>query len=177
MGFLSYLSGYYQDTLEQLETTVPTYDNLYYARQLLRMLDDLRDEGYTELNEAVEKAFCGVSRLRNYLGQNGAEPFPPSLTHLSTDDISYSVQDVELSDAIAKAMRSATAIHETASIPFADKLCRFCNWIGYEEKTAYIFLLRDTLLPFVYYSARGRKLIYPWLLGRKSFAALTGRRQ
>lgn len=175
MGFLSYCRSYYQNELEQLEKTGPTRNNLYHARQLLRMLDDLRDEGYTELNEAVEKSFCGVSRLRNYLEQNGAEPFPPSSGHLSTGDISYSAQDVELTDAVAEAMRSAAAIHETISVPFADKLCRFCNWIGYEEKTAYIFLLRDTLLPFVYYSARGRKLIYPWLLGRKSFAALTGR--
>jgi hypothetical protein len=175
MGFLSYCYSYYWDELEQLERTVPTHDSLYHACQLLRMLDDLRDEGYTELNEAVEKAFCGVSRLQNYLEQNGAKPFPQPPKYLSANDISYSAQDVELSDAIAKVMCSAAAIHETGPIPFANKLCRFCDWIGYEEKTAYIFLLRDTLLPFVYYSARGRNHIYPWLLGRKSFATLTGR--
>ena len=173
MGFLSYCHSYYRDELEQLKKTNPTHDSLYHARQLLRMLDDLRDEGYTELNDAVEKSFRGVSRLRNYLEQNGAEPFPPSPGHLSTGDISYSAQDVELTDAVAEVMRSAAAIHETVSVPFADKLCRFCDWIGYEEKTAYIFLLRDTLLPFAYYSARGRNHIYPWLLGRKSFAELT----
>ena len=36
-------------------------------------------------------------------------------------------------------------------------------------------LLRDALLPFVYYLARGRARIYPWLLSRASLAALTGR--
>lgn len=59
-------------------------------------------------------------------------------------------------------------------MPCVNELRRFCQWVGYEPDTAYIFLLRDTLLPFVYYQSRGRAQIHPWLLSRQSLAQLTG---
>ncbi len=77
--------------------------------------------------------------------------------------------------AVSRAMRAASAMPLAEPLPFADKLRRFCEWVGYDGKTAYVFLLRDTLLPFVCYSAQGRGRVYPWLLSRRSFAALTGR--
>lgn len=141
----------------------------------MRMLDDLADEGYTELNEQLEKNFCGVSRLRNYLKRNHVEPFLFSEKRQNADVFRYSEYDTELCGAIVQAMNAASKLPQAASSPFADKLCRFCNWIGYDDNTAYIFLLRDTLLPYIYYAERCRRRIYPWLLSRKSFAALAGR--
>ncbi len=61
-------------------------------------------------------------------------------------------------------------INEDAFLP---ELIHFCEWVGYEEDTAYIFLLRDTLLPYIYYQGKDRDNIYPWLLGRKTLATLT----
>ena len=40
------------------------------------MLDDLTSEGYTALNEQLEAAFRGVSRLRDYLRKHQTEPVP-----------------------------------------------------------------------------------------------------
>ena len=136
MGFISFSLRYYEKILRQLETEAVTAESVYKAKQLLKvlddLLDDLLDEGYTELSETLEETYQGVSRLKTYLRDNGAEPF-------------------------------------------LQELIRFCEWIGYEENTAYIFLLRDTLLPYVYYRAKGRIAVHPWLLGRKTLERLTGK--
>lgn len=54
MGFISFSLKYYEKELKQLETT-PVTAETYKAKQLLKMLDDLVDEGYTELNERLEE--------------------------------------------------------------------------------------------------------------------------
>ena len=90
-------------------------------------------------------------------------------------ELSYSVHETELNWAISQAVYEANKLTEAAPLPFVDKLQRFCRWIGYDPNTAYIFLLRDTFLPFIYYLDQGRERIYPWLLNRKSFGALIGR--
>ena len=173
MGFLSYSLGFYREELQRLAQTPASPDNLYRARQLLQMLDDLTADGYTELNDTLETAFSGVSRLRDYLRRNHAGPFTAPKTQARTSPLPYSPQEIELRTAISGAMQAAEGA-EDLSAPFADRLRQFCRWVGYDEDTAYIFLLRDTLLPFVFYAARGRERIYPWLLSRSSFVALTG---
>lgn len=90
------------------------------------------------------------------------------------ETLSYSEGETELDQAILNAVNAANEFSPTTALPFAGRLCSFCQWIGYDADTAYIFLLRDTLLPFVYYLSRGRTNIHSWLLGRKSFAELTG---
>lgn len=151
-GFLSYNLRFYRDALRELENTPATREHIYDARRLLRMLDDLTDEGYTELSGAFERAFGGVSRLRAYLHRNHAEPFAAP-DGCPDGGLSYAAQDTELRCAIARAVR-ATAGTEAACVPLAERLRRFCEWVGYDDGTAYIFLLRDTLLPFVYHSAQ-----------------------
>lgn len=175
MGFLSYSLRYYREELQRLENRPASPESLYHARRLLRMLDDLDDEGYTALNGALEQAFCGTSRLRDYLKRHHAAPFSRPPKRADAGALVYPEAETELRGAIARAMQAASAMPEAGPSSFADRLRRFCRWIGYDGRTAYVFLLRDTLLPFVYYSARDLKRVYPWLLGRSAFAALTGR--
>ena len=175
MGFLSYCTGYYRRELQRLEASAPTAADICLARRLLRMSDDLANEGYTELNERIEAEFRGLARLRGYLARNGAEPFAPVGDRGAAGKLPYSARDEELGVAVARAVREAESLGATACIPFIGRLRDFCRWIGYDDKTAYVFLLRDALLPFVYYLGRGRERIYPWLISRRSFAALTGR--
>lgn len=175
MGFLSYNLNFYRDELKILESGHAAQTDIYRARRLLRMLDDLSDEGYDELNILLEKEIRGVSRLREYLIANGAEPFCAVEKCKNPEAISYSERETELNLAIMHTVNAAHESEDRDMLPFAEKLRGFCRWIGYESETAYIFLLRDTLLPFVYYLWRGRKRIYPWLLGRKSFAELVGK--
>lgn len=176
MGFLSFSIGFYRDELKKLKSRPVTESGIYRARQLLRMLDDLADEGYNELGDLIENEFSGVSMLRGYLRKNGAEPFGMPGNLPDAGRLTYSERETELMSAVVQAVGAAGEVTDTAVHPFAARLREFCRWIGYEPGTAYIFLLRDTLLPFVHYLGQGRENIYPWLLGRKAFAELAGKR-
>ena len=175
MGFISFSLKYYEKELNQLEASPVTSERIYHAKQLLKMLDDLADEGYTELNEWLEEKFQGMSRLRCYLTKNGAEPFLLCRKVAGESQVAYEESEVELTVAIDELVQKAVASGSVCKDSFLQELLRFCEWIGYEENTAYIFLLRDTLLPHVYYKAKGCSAIYPWLIGRKTLEQMTGK--
>lgn len=174
MGFISFSLDFYKKELQKLEV-VANEETIYRAKQLLKMLDDLLDEGYTELNEKLEQTCQGVSRLRKYLKDNHAEPFPIYCKPLVETDVVYEQKSIELVEAIKELTENAKASTGVSDDAFLTELMRFCEWVGYEENTAYIFLLRDTLLPYIYYQSKNRKRIYPWLLGRKALAMLAGK--
>lgn len=174
MSFLSYSMNYYRQALQALKENPCTPETIYRAKQLLKLLDDLADEGYTELNEQLEATHQALSFLRTYLTQNRAEPFPLPEKSVPSEALSYTSKELELSEAVHCAMEAATSVSDISPAPFIRELRRFCQWIGYEDDTAYIFLLRDTLLPLAYFLGNGRTRVYPWLLSRKSFAELTG---
>lgn len=175
MGFISFNLDYYAKELQKLESSAATEETVYHAMQLLKMLDDLLDEGYTELNEKLEEEYNGVSRLRNYLQENNAVPFPVYVKSVTEANVKYEINDKELITAIKELMNIAENSADVSKDAFLSELIHFCEWIGYEENTAYIFLLRDTLLPYIYYQSNNRGNIYPWLLGRKTLAMLTNR--
>ncbi len=173
MGFISFSLEFYKNELQKLETAAVSEETIYRAKQLLKMLDDLLDEGYTELNNKLEEAFLGVSKLRAYIKNNNAEPFSVHKP-FQTTDVTYYNRAYELTEAIKELTGKAENSAGICCDAFLQELIDFCKWTGYEADTAYIFLLRDTLLPFIYYQNKGRKDIYPWLLGRKTLAKLTG---
>lgn len=175
MGFLSFSLDYYRNELQMLESAPVGSESVYHAQQLLKMLDDLLDEGYPALNEALESAFQGVSRLRYYLKANNSQPFPVFRKDMAEMDVAYGQKQIELSHAIDELTASASERGIVSDDDFLAELIRFCEWIGYEENTAYIFLLRDTLLPYIYYQSKHRAHIQPWLLGRKTLTKLTGK--
>ena len=74
MGFNEYMTALYQRKLLLWESA-PDKAALYEARQYLRYVEDLTDEGYAYLENALESAFNGMSRLRALIAQNGGEPF------------------------------------------------------------------------------------------------------
>ncbi len=175
MGFISFSLKYYTDELQKLETTVVSKETIYRAKQLLKMLDDLLDEGYTELNEILEKSYQGVSRLKKYLKDNNAEPFHIYQKVTTEAGVIYGQDEVELSRAINELVMCAKESNAVSDDAFLAELVHFCEWIGYKKDTAYIFLLRDTLLPYIYYKGKNRTNIYPWLLSRKTLTMLTGK--
>ncbi len=212
MSFISYSLQYYREELQKLEaaelhrsegtnlckeehadrrSSGKKQRDIYRAKQLLKILDDLVDEGYTELSEKMEQDCQGVTRLREYLKRNGAIPFQIQKKIVKETDVTYEPEQLELEAALEAAVKAATrdadaavlqgtvcgeASEESAEqIAFINRLADFCDWIGSEEDTAYIFLLRDTLLPYVYYKAQRQGGFYPWLLGRKAVDAIVGK--
>lgn len=175
MGFISYCLNFYKNELNKLETATASEETVYRAKQLLKMLDDLLDEGYTELNKALEETYSGVSILRAYLKVHNAEPFPIYHATFSENDIEYGQRPYELTEAIKGLIENAEKSTDKIDNALLSELIRFCEWIGYEKDTAYIFLLRDTLVPYIYYQSKNRNRIYPWLLGRRTLSVLTGK--
>lgn len=175
MGFISFSLDFYRKELQKLESAAASAETLYRAGQLLKMLDDLMDEGYTELNIALERSYQGVSRLQKYLAENHAEPLPVYRRPPAEAAPAYEQKEVELAAAVDACMEGAENSRDATDSAFLAELLRFCEWIGCQEETAYIFLLRDTLLPYVHYQSRKKPGIYPWLLGRKTLTKLTGK--
>lgn len=174
MRFLSYSLGYYRRELQALAGARPSGESVYRARQLLKMLDDLADEGYTELGERLEAACGGLSFLYDYLRAQHAEPFALPEGKIDGQALPCEAEERELGEAIRCAAAQAMEIPPSRPAPFIERLRGFCRWIGYDEGTSYIFLLRDALLPYVCFLGQGRTRISPWLLSRKSFAEPTG---
>lgn len=174
MSFISFNVDFYKKELKKLESAAVSGRTIYRAKQLLKMLDDLLDEGYTELNRQLEETCSGVSRLRTYLKENNAEPFTVYRKLFSETDVEYGQQSYELTKAIKELTENAANSAAVRDDGFLSELVSFCKWVGYEKNTAYVFLLRDTLVPYIYYQSKDIKNIYPWLLGRKTLAKLTG---
>lgn len=175
MGFIDFNVKYYEDEICKLERSAASQDSVYRAKRLLKILDDLEDEGYSELSTALENAICGVSRLRKYIADGRGVPFaiPPRIVR--DTEARYGAEQIELTRAIEDACMDAEHVSAADANPFLDKLLDFGRWIGFEDDTAYVFLLRDTLLPYVYFKARHRARIYPWLLGRRALRIMIGK--
>lgn len=171
MGFISFNEKYYRDRLELLENKTLSNQDIYEAKQLLKVLDDLADEGYTNLNYRMEKDFLCLTRLRNLLKDSGASPF--RIDNKVLMNASYSNEEYELNSLIDRLIESEEKVDYSSKNSFIKRIYLYSEWIGYEEGTAYIFLLRDTLLPYVYFRARHYKNIYPWLISRKFLENIT----
>ena len=142
MGFMSFNENYYRRKLEEYEKKILSDADICEAKQLLKVLDDLTDEGYTNLNDTMEADFSCLTRLRAVLHRCGVVPFP--------------IDHERLSDTV-----------------YGKEIYRYSKWIGHEIDTAYVFLMRDALLPYVFFRSRGRDNIYPWLISRRFLEDIT----
>ena len=171
MGIVSFHEKYYLGKLEEYENRILSDAEIYDVKQLLKVLDDLTDEGYTSLNDALESDFSCLTRLRNILHKNGATPF--SINHEKLPDTAYSSREYELETLINNLIEEAKKQNKSSSNPFIKEIYRYCEWIGRDDDTAYVFLLRDALLPYVFFKKRNIRNIYPWLISRRSLEDIT----
>ena len=75
MGFISFNEEYYCRKLEEYENKILSDAEIREAKQLLKVLDDLTDEGYTNLNDTMEADFSCLTKLRAVLHRCGEAPF------------------------------------------------------------------------------------------------------
>ena len=171
MGFISFNENYYRRKLEDYENRLLSDADIYEAKQLLKVLDDLADEGYTNLNDQMEAHFSCLTRLRSVLQQYGASPFP--IDHERLSGTTYSNIEYELEELLSKLMIEADKQAETPGNPFLSEVYRYSEWIGHKEDTAYVFLMRDALLPYTFFCCRNRDSIHPWLISRRFLEDIT----
>ncbi len=171
MGFISFNEKYYQKKLEEYENNQLSESDIYEARQLLKILDDLTDEGYTNLNNRMENDFSCLTRLREVLNKNGTFPFP--IDHERLPDTMYDNKEYEMEELLGKLISEAGDCSGDSENPFLETILRYCEWIGHEEDTAYVFLMRDAILPYVFFKSRNKDNLYPWLISRKFLEDIT----
>ena len=164
MGFISFNEEYYRIKLEEYENKILSDADICEAKQLLKVLDDLTDEGYTNLNDTMEADFSCLTRLRAVLKRCGVAPFP--IDHERLSDTVYGKNEYELEELLGKLVEEARNHSSVSGNPFLKDIYRYCEWIGYEKDTAYVFLMRDALLPYVFFRSRRRDNIHPWLISR-----------
>lgn len=171
MGFISFNENYYRKKLEDYENKILSNAEICEAKQLLKVLDDLTDEGYTNLNDRMEADFSCLTRLRAVLQRCGEVPFP--MDHERLSDTVYGKDEYELEELLGHLVEETKNHSSVSANPFLEEIYRYCEWIGYEEDTAYVFLMRDALLPYVFFHSRGRDNIYPWLISRRFLEDIT----
>ena len=171
MGFISFNEKYYKKKLEEYENKHLSESEIYEAKQLLKILDDLTDEGYTNLNNRMEEDFLCITRLREVLKQNGTLPFPIDTERLP--DTIFDDKECEMEEVLEKLILDAGDHSNVSDNQFLDTIRSYCEWIGYEEDTAYVFLMRDAILPYVFFKSRSKDNLYPWLISRKFMEDIT----
>lgn len=172
MGFLSFNVKYYLGKLSEFEGKALDQNALDEVKRDLKVLDDLEDEGYTDLNRELETRFQAITRLRGILSSHGEAPFP--FRQALAPDVHYGEEEFEAGALCTGLISEAARRKAVSDHPLLKRIADYCAWIGYEEDTAYIFLLRDGLLPFVYFQSRGRRGLYPWLISRAFLAQTAG---
>lgn len=171
MGFLSFNENYYRRELEKLENKHLSPADLTEAKQALKVLDDLDDEGYHNLSEYLEEKISCLSRLRRLIRDAGEEPF--KVIHPALPETTYSNEEFELSGLSDRFISDSAGVPRSQN-PFLREIKSFCEWLGHDDDTAYIFLFRDALLPYVFCKTRGMKNLHPWLISRRFIAGVTG---
>jgi hypothetical protein len=139
MGFISFNEEYYRRKLEEYENRILSDVEIREAKQLLKVLDDLTDERYTNLNDTMEEDFSCLTRLRAVLHRCGVVPFP--IDHERLSDTVYGKNEYELEALLGNLIEDAGSHSGVSANPFLEEIYRYCEWIGYEEDTAYVFLL------------------------------------
>ena len=171
MGFISFNENYYRRKLEDYENRPLSEPEIYEVKQMLKVLDDLTDEGYAHLNDRMEADFSCLSRLRTILQKCKESPFP--VDHERLSDISYSVEEYELEGMLGKLVTESRGQCGVSNNTFLPAIRQYSEWIGFEQDTEYIFLMRDALLPYVFFCSRNLKNCRPWLISRRFLADIT----
>lgn len=165
MSFVSFNLNFYKEKIERYENCPLTQADLLEAKRLLKMVDDLIDEGYFELFSVLQEQGGIVDRLKKVIECAGERPFSTILRKATTDV--FRSDQTEFAEYLNGLTARASEVTPCADEGFLHEIVGFCNSIEYDESCAYVFLLRDALLPYLYFANQGRKNLFPLLLSRR----------
>ncbi len=171
MGFLSFNEKYYARKLDEYEGGVLSDAQIYEAKQLLKVLDDLSDEEYHTLSEHLEDKFHCVTRLKAVLVRNGAQPFAVFKAHAPTV---YGKRERELDAFLSALTADLSKPARPEGSDLLSDIADFSRFICREKDAAYIFLLRDCLLPYMYFAKDGGEGLYAYPIGRAFLRDISG---
>lgn len=162
MGFISFNEKYYLEKLNLYERKKLSAEDLIEIKRILKILEDLEDEGYTTLSARLENEFRCKYRLKNILEKYGEKPF---LVQKRNTAVEYEKDELVADEFFNDLIKSKRYYPEYKN-DFLKEIVSYSEWIQYDKDTAYIFLLRDAFLPYIYFKSKDRSHLYPWLIGR-----------
>lgn len=176
MGFISYNIKFFEERLNLYESKYLVQapgEIVHEAKVLLKFLEDIRDEGYKDTCDYINRHTGAINRLQNFILKNVDHPFPlKKLSPKSTPN--YNNKEIGLNKYIAilkNQLDSVVLESKDTPIIFYDIL-KYTKEIfkSTNLNTAYCFLLRDTLLPYLAFEKWNKSnnlKIYPLFISRK----------
>ncbi len=179
MGFISYSVKFFSQKLDLYESRYngdAPRSVVHEAKVLLKLLDDIRDEGYENSYMRISAQCDAVNRLKNFILSNNDVPFALEKYTISPD-ITYGTDEYDLATYISLIeQKMVTPGAKLSTVPeiFYDIL-EYSKDIfrSFRYSTAYCFLLRDTLLPYLAFRKwqnSGYSNVYPLFISRKYFS-------
>ena len=174
------MSHYVPYNLKFLRKKLNDYENNYKkgapekivheAQMLLKEMNDLEDQGYMKSYNAFVNELNVVERLTNFIEANGKKAIlQPKIPERH---VAYKDEKIKLSDYLKKLEDySNQKVTLKNANPLFNDILEYSKQLynNLKKDTAVIFLLRDTLLPFLAFKewSKGKITIKPWLIGRK----------
>lgn len=155
MGFISYSVKFFSQKLDLYESRYngdAPRSVVHESKVLLKLLDDIRDEGYENSYVQISTQCDAVNRLKNFILSNNDVSFALEKYTISPD-ITYGTDEYDLATYISLIeQKMVTPGAKLSTVPeiFYDIL-EYSKDIfrSFRHSTAYCFLLRDTLLPYL----------------------------
>ena len=180
MGFISYSQSFLRNKLNLYESV---YKNnapkpvVHEAKVLLKFLEDIRDEGYENSYFRINKSCTAVNRLKMFIAANNEKPFFMH-KHAGKSSIKYETCEYHLEVYLSLLDQKINVPHFTFdAVPdiFYDILSYSKSvFKNSNSETAYGFLLRDALLPYLAFkkwdSTSQHLNIVPLFISRKFFS-------
>jgi hypothetical protein len=176
LGFVSYNRAYYKAKLNEYESKYndkAPQSVVHEAKVLLKILDDIHDEGYTYAYDTFSAEFDCIKRLKAFITKNGETPFEVKNYSLLRQP-HYPEKQFDLSVYLAaleeRMYGGGPVMPETPGLFYDISGYAKSVFSAARSDTAYVFLLRDTLLPYLAFKkwdTAGRLALYPFLIGRR----------
>ena len=179
MHFIDFELNFFKNKLEEYEkiSSTPSNEALHEAQVLHKVLHDMLDQGYVYTFNKFVNELDANNRLEQFILKNGAKPFLLEAP-AKYDKLVYSDKLVELDDYLASLLKEcegeASKPNET-EMDIYQNILDYSKWIfdDISDDTACIFLLRDTLLPYLAFKKWNKNpsvKLYPLIIGRRYLA-------
>jgi len=178
MDFIIYNLNWYKKRLEHYshlqESGVVTRDIIHEAKILHKFLEDIRDEGYIPTYELFQDKLQATRLLTEFIMKHNDKPFELIKKAPIYDELVYGKDEKSLEqyiDAINLLSKTTELDNQTDNFLY-DKILGFSKWVynSIKPDTTVVFLLRDTLLPYLAFrqwSDNNTIKALPLLIGRR----------
>ncbi len=176
MSFISYSIRFFNERIYLYESKYSLKaprNILHEAKVLLKFLEDIKDEGYQKSYDFINEKTNAVDRLTSFILKNDGTPF--LMEKFTVDPVSeYKVEQYNLDEYLCF-LKDQMSIGKHILDPVPTVFYDILNYSraifeSANSDTAYCFLLRDTLLPYLSFekwNIDNKLIAHPLFISRK----------